>query len=96
MDKYPYFLYFLSFPLVSVKSVIFVLELNYMILLDSDINLILNLKFLKKKKKAHTQNKQTTFQYKHHNTCEIPAGITTLKNNAVRCLVLSGDRYNEM
>lgn len=59
MDKYPYFLYFLSFPLVSVKSVIFVLELNYMILLDSDINLILNLKFLKKKKKhTHKTNKQ--------------------------------------
>lgn len=93
MDKYLNFLYF---HLVSVKSVIFVLELNYMILLDSDINLILNLKFLKKKTKhTHTQ-KKTTFQYKCHNNCEIPAGITTLKNNAVRCLVLSGDRYNEI
>lgn len=45
------------------------------------------------KKSAH---KKTTFQYKRHNICEIPAGITTLKNNAARCLLLSGDRYNEM
>lgn len=41
MDKYPHFISFLYFLLVSVKikNAIFILEVNYIILLDLNINM---------------------------------------------------------